>query len=100
MRKKGGESSKGITKERRITSVCNARITMCLQQIILPLADEIDKLPAKTDFNLTQRDVIRNTFTSLHKKWPAIFANKEDFLREMSLVFDESVRQEATSVQQ
>lgn len=86
MRQKINEST--ITKERRSTSIMSKRISSMLLEVILPMGKNVEQLPKKTRFILTEVDSLRNIFKSIQRDCPKIAANKEKLLKEVERAYD------------
>lgn len=65
------DAEKGL-KERRSTSIMSKRISHILYDIILPMGQNIEKLPPKTTFTVTEYDILHDLFTDMLRECPTL----------------------------
>ena len=80
---KNGEVDKGL-KERRSTSIMSKRISHLLQEIILPMGQNIEKLPLKTSFTITEYDILHDLFADMLKECPTLARDPDLFCTALS----------------
>lgn len=79
---KHGDVDKGL-KEKRSTSVMSKRISHLLRDIIVPMGINIDKLPAKTSFTISECDILHGLFADMLRECPTLARDPTLFCTEL-----------------
>ena len=82
------KETKKSLKEKRSTSIMSKRISLVVEDIILPLGKQVNNLPEKTSFVMTEYDICRDLLQTMRRECPTMLSTRETLIETLNSVYD------------